>query len=120
MIMIYKYIQLSYLDTIAGDDPDLRQTLLEMVSQELSSALPQMKQALEQQNWDTLHEIVHKLKSTLAFIGNPELSEANQRILSNLENKNFAANFGGWLSVYGHLAVPIQQELQQELEHLMG
>ncbi|PHN03090.1 Hpt domain-containing protein [Flavilitoribacter nigricans] len=113
--MTYQYIQLAYLDTIAGDDPQLRQTLLEMVQAELSAAVPEMNQALEDQQWEELHSIVHKLKSTLAFIGNQELTTLNQDMLSCLEERNYEADFGTWLSKYDHLSGPIRKELQQEL-----
>lgn len=115
--MTYKYIQLAYLDTVAGEDQQLRKTLLEMVQQELSAAVPDMVQAYEAQQWEDLHEIVHKLKSTLAFVGNPKLTSLNQNMLSQLEQKNYQADYSAWLSEYHHLAKPIQQELIQELEH---
>lgn len=115
--MTYKYIQLEYLDTVAGDDQQLRKTLLEMVQQELSSAVPEMVQACEEQRWEELHEIVHKLKSTIAFVGNSELTSLNQNMLSQLEQKNYQADYSTWLSEYRHLAEPIQKELVQELEH---
>lgn len=88
-----------------------------MVQQELSSAIPDMVRAYEAQQWEDLHEIVHKLKSTLAFVGNPKLTSLNQNMLSQLEQKNYQADYSTWLSEYDHLAEPIQKELIQELEH---
>ena len=115
--MTYQYIHLEYLDTVAGEDQQLRKTLLEMVQQELSSSVPEMALAYDTQNWEELHGIVHKLKSTLAFVGNPELIKINQNILSQLEEKNYSADFASWLSEYSHLSGPVRNELKQELEH---
>lgn len=113
--MTYQYIHLAYLDTIAGSDPELRQNLLEMVHAELASAVPQMHQAHRDRNWEELHSIVHKLKSTLAFIGNQDLTITNQLLLTNLEQKNYLADFSIWLTQYTQLSGPIGKELQQEL-----
>lgn len=114
--MTHQYIHLGYLDTVAGDDQELRQTLLEMVQKELSTVVPEMNQAYRTQNWEGLHEIVHKLKSTLAFVGNPKLTTINQHLLSHLEEKNYTANFESWLSQFHQLSDPVQKELTQELE----
>lgn len=113
----YKYIHLDYLETIAGDDHSLRKTLLEMVQQELSAAVPEMERAYQEQQWHNLHEIVHKLKSTLAFVGNPQLSKINQHMLSHLEQQNYNADYPGWLSEYRALTDPISAELIQELKN---
>jgi HPt (histidine-containing phosphotransfer) domain-containing protein len=115
--MTYQYIHLGYLDTVAGEDQQLRRTLLEMVQEELASAVPEMVQAYDSHNWEELHGIVHKLKSTLAFVGNPDLIRINQNILSHLEERNYSADFATWLSEYNHLYGPVRIELKQELEN---
>lgn len=112
--MSCQYIDLAYLDAIAGNDQSLRKTLLDMVQKELATAVPEMEKACKQQDWDTLHGIAHKLKTTLAFVGNAELTEANRQLLSNLEAKNYQADFVNYLSTYHQLYDPIAKELQLE------
>jgi HPt (histidine-containing phosphotransfer) domain-containing protein len=86
-----------------------------MVQLELSSALPDMAEAFKTKKWEELHEIVHKLKSTLAFVGNSELTTINQKILSQLEQRNYQADYSCWLAKYKDLTQPIQKELIREL-----
>lgn len=114
--MSYQFIQLSYLDTISSGDIQLRQTLLEMAKTEIQSALPAMHDAFQKQHWDELHDIAHKLKSTLAFAGNPELTLANQNILSNLELAKYEADFAAQLNVFQQLSEPVLTELKKELD----
>lgn len=114
--MIYRFIHLEYLDTISSGDVPLRQTLLEMVQDELQTALPAMKQAFQAKDWETLHGISHKMKSTLAFAGNTTLTAANQYILSNLEENNFAADFAHSLEMFQQFSAPVLHELKKELD----
>lgn len=116
--MNYQHISLTYLDTIAADDEELRKTLLEMVHQELSSAIPNMMAAYDRQEWATLHGIVHKLKSTLAFVGNQELTATNRLLLNHLEQENYTADFPALLRLYQQLFPLIEMELRKELAQL--
>lgn len=113
--MTYRFIQLAYLDTISGDDRELRQTLLEMVQHEIQTAIPAMKQAFQLKNWEELQEVSHKLKSTLAFVGNTDLTAANQAILTHLEEERFSFDYETQLAVLLQLLGPVLTELRQEL-----
>jgi HPt (histidine-containing phosphotransfer) domain-containing protein len=113
--MTYKYINLDYLDTISSGDDSTRRMLLEMVQTEMNSVLSQMRQAYRDGNWPEFHHIAHQLKSTLAFIGNPELTLANQSILSHLEDEDYAADYELWLAVFERLSDPVLQELHKEM-----
>lgn len=114
--MSYQHISLGYLDTIVAGDTALRRTLLEMVHQELSNAIPEMKAAYGMRKWETLHGIVHKLKSTLAYVGNENLTITNQQLLTLLEQKNFKADLLPLLRKYEQLLPAVDSELRMELE----
>lgn len=114
--MTYQHIHLDYLNTISDGDAATRQMLLEMVSAEVRSSPRLMRKAYQAQHWEEFHSLSHKLKSTLAFVGNAQMTEANRLILSNLEEKNYQANYDQWLSVFDRLTEVVLRELEQELE----
>ncbi len=77
---IYKHIDLAYLELMADGDEDMKKTMLEMLLEELPAEVDKMSNLLQAQDWKTLKAVSHKLKSTLAFVGNEILTAANKRV----------------------------------------
>ena len=75
-----KYLELSYLELMSDGDPDMKLTMVEMLIEELPVELAKMKTHLENLEWDQLGDVSHKMKSTLAFVGNDSLTNANKDI----------------------------------------
>ncbi len=73
-------INLDYLKTMAGGDPEMEQTLLDMVLAELNEEWEAMCRHFEEKNWKELFQASHKMKSTLAFVGNDELTYLNKAV----------------------------------------
>lgn len=114
--MNYQHICLDYLESMTGGDTELRYTLLNLVKQEVEEAVPTMKTALKDKDWHTLQTISHKLKATLAFVGNQQMIKANERILISLEKQQYEATFLSWLNVMDQQMALVLGELQQELQ----
>ncbi len=85
--MAYQYLKLDYLDTMSGGDPDTRRELLQMLARELETVLPTIRRLLEQENWGALRQFCHHLKTTLPFVGNPTLTNANRSMERSLQEK---------------------------------
>lgn len=77
MHSIKNLINLDYLKLMADGDSDMEHTMLEMLLDELPSEFEKMKSLHGAQNWKELSQVSHKMKSTLAFIGNEEITAAN-------------------------------------------
>jgi HPt (histidine-containing phosphotransfer) domain-containing protein len=71
---------LDYLKLMADGDQDMEQTMLEMLLVELPEEFDKMKTLFAASAWLPLSKVSHKMKSTLPFIGNDELTSANLRI----------------------------------------
>ena len=80
MHTIKNLINLDYLKLMADGDRDMEQTMLEMLLDELPTEFDKMKSLHNNQNWEELSKVSHKMKSTLAFIGNEEVTAANLKI----------------------------------------
>ena len=70
-------IDLSYLDMMADGDAFMRQTMLEMLLEEMPPEIEKLRAAFLAQDAEELRQVAHKMKSTLAFVGNPAMTEAN-------------------------------------------
>ena len=77
---MYTHIQLDYMELMTDGDIDMKKMMLEMLLTEMPEELGKMKQALEAKDWDNMSKISHKMKSTLSFVGNNAMTEANQQI----------------------------------------
>ena len=75
-----QHINLDYLDMMADGDTDMRDTMLTMLLEELPTEMAKMRATTYTADWATLREVSHKMKSTLAFIGNTPMTAANKEI----------------------------------------
>ena len=82
-----RYINLDYLDQMSMGDLDTKKLLLEMLLEELPESIQKLQELYQQKNWKAMHETSHKMKSTLAFVGNREMTRANLHILEGLRAK---------------------------------
>ncbi|MCO6477898.1 MAG: hypothetical protein J5I94_14805 [Phaeodactylibacter sp.] len=82
--MPYRYIQLDYLDKMAGGDEEARQELLRILVDDLEKAGPKMRALWERQNHTELQWLCHHLKTTFPFVGNEQLASANRELEQHL------------------------------------
>ena len=73
-------VDFTYLDTMADGDVELRETMLAMLLEELPAEIDELRRAYATRDWDTLWKTAHKHKSTLAFVGQPDMLAAVRRI----------------------------------------
>lgn len=76
----YQFLNLDYLDLMADGDDDMKATMVEMLVDEIPEEMDKMKKACNAADWNELKEVSHKMKSTLAFVGNDEMTEANKEL----------------------------------------
>jgi HPt (histidine-containing phosphotransfer) domain-containing protein len=76
----YQHIDLSYLELIADGDEEMKVTMLEMLFNEPKNEIEKMIQLEKEKKWDELFKASHKMKSTLSFVGNIELSDLNKSV----------------------------------------
>ncbi|MCB0520280.1 MAG: hypothetical protein H6577_08680 [Lewinellaceae bacterium] len=75
-----KYTNLEYLYLMADGDQDMVQTILLMLLEELPEEFEKIKMLNSERNWEELSKVSHKMKSTLTFVGNEEMTNANKAI----------------------------------------
>lgn len=73
-------IDLSYMELMADGDNDMKKIMLELLFDEPLQEIQAMYQMVKNDDWDGIRKASHKMKSTLAFVGNDSLTQTNKEI----------------------------------------
>ena len=114
----YSFINLTYLDKMSGGDRETKKMLLKMLIEELQASVPYMQVMLNGKKWLRLKEASHKMKSTLAFVGNKKMLTSNQTIWQAVETGCPGKQLSEHFKVLERLSPSIILELQTEYDLL--
>jgi HPt (histidine-containing phosphotransfer) domain-containing protein len=117
-VKIYKYINLDYLEMMSDGDDSMKKVMLEMLLEELPQEVSKMTNLLEQEDWENLASVSHKMKSTLAFVGNDELTNANKQIEEITKSVPSKDTLDELVKILESLYPMVIVELQEELSKL--
>ncbi len=106
------YINLDYLRLMADGDAEMEEVMLGMLLTELPSEFEKMEKLCAAREWEELSRVSHKMKSTLAFVGNDEMTMANKSIEMATKNNENLEDVPGLISKIGHLMHPVLEELE--------
>jgi len=101
-VKTYNNINLDYMDMMSDGDDSMKKIMLEMLFEELPMEIDKMKEHVVSNNMKELGEVSHKMKSTLAFVGNTAMTEANKSIEQIVKN-------GEGVNELGQLTDTLQQ-----------
>jgi len=107
------FINLDYLRLMADNDEEMIQTMLGMLVEELPEELEKINTFFQEKNWDELHKVSHKMKSTLAFVGNDDLTAANKEIERLAKEETGPERIGELIGVLHNLAPLVLEELRE-------
>ncbi len=113
-IMNYQYINLAYLDLMTEGDPVTRQTLVDLLIEELDNTPDQMRMAFLRSDWKGLMRMAHKFKSSLGFVGNSEMIHSNQALWEGLNQDKDPDEILGYLLSLEQLAPLAAADLLKE------
>ena len=109
-------INLEYLKVMAEGDADLEKTMLEMILEELPAEFSSMQELYAKQDWHQLFQVSHKMKSTLAFVGNKEMTEANKALEQCTRNQENLEEVGGYIETLSKHFNPVMAALREAME----
>ena len=107
-------IDLSYLEMMADGDAFMKKTMLDMLLEEMPPELEKLRGAYLAQDGDQLRQVAHKMKSTLAFVGNDAMTAANATLEEIGKEGTDLARAAAHLTVLETLAPAVMAALQQE------
>ncbi len=115
----YEFINLEYMDMMSDGDDSMKKIMLEMLLTELPEELEKMTNCVSTASWDEMCSISHKMKSTLAFVGNNSMTTANRDIESM--TKDGAPNVSAIstnMDTLNKLCPNVIEELKKEMSQL--
>ncbi|MBK9389925.1 MAG: Hpt domain-containing protein [Bacteroidetes bacterium] len=72
--MDYRLINSDYLDSVAGDDPQIITEIVTMFKDQVVEIFAEMKLLYSRKEYNTLGMLAHKAKSSVAIMGMAELA----------------------------------------------
>jgi|WetSurMetagenome_2_1015567.scaffolds.fasta_scaffold389382_2 HPt (histidine-containing phosphotransfer) domain-containing protein len=72
--MDYKFINIEYLDSVSGGDPEIIDEIVKMFKEQSVEIYNEMKSHLSQKNYMSLGLLAHKAKSSVAIMGMNDLA----------------------------------------------
>ena len=114
----YQHIDLAYMDMMSDGDDSMKQIMLGMLIEELPLEIQKMEQLLTTEDWDGLSAVSHKMKSTLAFVGNEEMTQADKTIEHLTKTIPSIDEVNNLISVLTRLSPSVMQELKEEQSRL--
>jgi HPt (histidine-containing phosphotransfer) domain-containing protein len=72
-------IDLSYLEQFTGGDAAVRNEMLELLRSETETGVQDINRSLAEVQPERLERSLHHMKSTVAYLGNPNLSQTLER-----------------------------------------
>ena len=112
----YRYIQLDYLEKMAGGDPDTRRELMFLLADELKMSSLQLNVLQRQNEPAQLKRLCHHLRTTIPFVGNSRLASLNHEMEQLLQHGNSINRLPPLLAEMKALLSKSLEELRRELE----
>jgi HPt (histidine-containing phosphotransfer) domain-containing protein len=114
----FQFINFDYLDELIGEDIETKQVILITLLEEVPAELRLLNETMVTKDWKNFHEVSHKLKSTLAYIGNDAIFEANQHMMMASRNMENMEKIPHWFDEVETLWGKIEPEIQIALDNL--
>jgi|SRR5690606_24623930 len=118
MTQSFQYINLEYLEMMTHGDKDMQKEILAMLLEEFKTEIPKMKTLHETKNWEELRQVSHKFKSTVSYVGNELMADANKEVEQIAKSGGGFEKIGPLMTIIESLEPRIHQELQLAMEAL--
>ena len=108
----YQHINLEYLETMTGGDTEMMNQMLTMLIDEIPTEIIKMQESIVLQDWEEIFQLSHKLKTTLAFIGNADMISLIKTIEHCSRNRVELTDIPPMVEQLSDLSKPILGELK--------
>ena len=115
----YEYINLEYMEMMSDGDDSMKKIMLEMLIAELPEELEKMTNCVPASTWEEMCSISHKMKSTLAFVGNDSMTTANREVESMTKSGSpDVSDISSHMETLNNLCPNVIEELKKEMSQL--
>lgn len=109
-------INLDYLRLMADNDEEMVQTMLTMLLEELPEEMAKIQELAAIKDWDELTKVSHKMKSTLSFVGNDDMTAANKELERITKYKTGIEHVDSYVAKLVELFPTVMDALQKEVK----
>lgn len=109
---LFQHINFEYLETMTGRDADMMNQMIKMLIDEIPTEIVKMQESVASKDWEEVFQISHKLKTTLAFIGNTDITSLNKTIEHCSRNQVEMKEIPPMVEQLSELSEPIMNELK--------
>ncbi len=113
-----KLIDLTYLDSLAGDSVAIKVSMLETIVRDLPNEVAKVEADCNKQDWDQLKASAHKLKATCGYMGLEEMATVAKTIENNAWDKKELDTIGELVAKLASVCKEAHIEISEELENL--
>ncbi len=114
----FNFINLEYMDMMSEGDESMKKVMIEMLVEELPQEIEKMQSLQQYAQWEELSSVSHKMKSTLAFVGNPVMTAANRDIEQIAKKQQEVERIPPLLLILSDLCPKALEELQAVCQKL--
>lgn len=115
-IIVHQFIDLNYINLMAGEDELMKKLMLDMLLDEVPREVDKMYQSYEYKEWDELRRVSHKMKMLLAFIGNDLWSSTNRELELVLKSRSELEKLPDLFAILDNIYPKVLEELRAEHE----
>ena len=105
-----KYVDLSYLHELSGNDKDFEKVMMEQFVQQTLEELNSLQQAIADNNWLSAKKIAHSLKSTVSYMG---LASELHPSLEAIEKAAVSGNSSEVSSKFSHVKQVAEEAVKE-------
>lgn len=114
----YDFINFDYLNALLEDDNETKATMLTILLDELPDEIQKINTAFHENNITAIKNAAHKLKSTLAFVGNEKMATANKAIEQITKNNEGLEKLPELIEVLNTIQASVLKEVKLAVESM--
>ncbi|NMC41922.1 MAG: Hpt domain-containing protein [Bacteroidales bacterium] len=113
--MSYKYINLQYIESVAGGDKETIKELYVLFKDQVKEIAGEMKRLHDSKDFYNLGLLAHKAKSSVAIMGMEELAALLKRFELQAKNSEEPEKYSFYIDQYRHDTAGAVEELEDYL-----
>jgi len=113
--MNYEYINLDYLESVAGGDKDTIKELYVLFKDQVKEIAEEMKKLLDSKDYYNLGLLAHKAKSSVAILGMEELAALLKKFELQAKNSEEPEKYSFYIDQYRHNTAQAVKEMEDYL-----
>ncbi len=113
--MNYEYINLDYLESVAGGDKDTIKELYVLFKDQVKEIAEEMKKLLDSKDFYNLGLLAHKAKSSVAILGMEELAALLKKFELQAKNSEEPEKYSFYIDQYRHNTAQAVKEMEDYL-----